>query len=289
MNKIHQFRPIKMVAMLALVASSAIVLTGCPGGNSGSTGGDTTPTTSPTTSPATSPTTSPSTTSQTTTPADQKGKNVNTPMTAAMGGDKQGSDPISFLLDDQVAKEVKFTPQQTADLKKVRDEVRDTTSAKLQAMGLDKLDKDGKTAKLKESRKEIEAIFNDSRAKIDKIIQPDQAKRLKEIALQRYGWGPLTSELLSADLKLTDKQKADLKTIGEQMQAKNSTGWELPTGDDANKTKILNDNRKRMEAILKDVNEQSLAVLTPEQKTSLEKLKGAPFTYTTPAPGTPAK
>jgi Spy/CpxP family protein refolding chaperone len=210
-------------------------------------------------------------------------------MTAAMGGDKQGSDPISFLLDDQVKKEVKFTDEQTAELKKVRDEVRDTTSSKLKAMGLEKLDTEGKKAKIKESGKEIEAIFKDSRAKIDKIIKPDQAKRLKEIALQRYGWGPLTSELFSTDLKLTDKQKADLKTIGEQMQAKNSTGWELPTGDEANKTKILNDNRKRMEAILKDVNEQSLAVLTPEQKSSLDKLKGSPFAYTTPAPGMPAK
>lgn len=289
MNKIHQFRPIKMVVMLAIAASSALVLTGCPGGGSGTGGGDTTPTTSPTTSPATGPTTSPSTTSQTTTPTGEKGKNVNTPVTAAMGGDKQGSDPISFLLDDQVKKEVKFTDEQTAELKKVRDEVRDTTSAKFKAMGLDKLDTAGKKAKVKESAKELEGILNDSRAKIDKIIKPDQAKRLKEIALQRYGWGPLTSELFSTDLKLTDKQKADLRTIGEQMQAKNSTGWELPTGDEANKTKILNDNRKRMEAILKDVNEQSLAVLTAEQKASLDKLKGTPFAYTTPAPGAPAK
>jgi hypothetical protein len=286
MNKIHQFRPIKMLAMLAIVASSTLVLAGCT--NNGG-GGNTNPSTSPTTSPATTPTTSPSTTSQTTTPTDEKGKNVNTPMTAAMGGDKQGSDPVSFLLDDQVKKEVKFTDEQTAELKKVRDEVRDTTSAKLKAMGLEKLDTEGKKAKIKESGKEIESIYNDSRAKIDKIIKPDQAKRLKEIVLQRYGWGPLTSELFSTELKLTDKQKADLKTIGEQMQAKNSTGWELPTGDEANKTKILNDNRKRMEAILKDVNEQSLAVLTAEQKASLDKLKGTPFAYTTPAPGTPAK
>ncbi len=287
MNKTHQHRPMAMVALLAIAASSSLVLTGCPG----STTKDTSTTTTTTTAtPSPSTTTSPAgTTSTTGTPADEKGKNVNTPMTAAMGGDKQGSDPVSFLLDDQVKKEVKFTDEQTAELKKVRDEVRDTTSAKLKAMNLDKLDTEGKKAKIKESGKEIEGIYNDSRAKIDKIIKPDQAKRLKEIVLQRYGWGPLTSELFSADLKLTDKQKADLKTIGEQMQTKNQTGWELPTGDEANKTKILNDNRKRMEAILKDVNEQSLAVLTPEQKASLDKLKGAPFAYVTPAPGTPAK
>ncbi len=280
MNKTHQHRPMAMVALLAIAASSSLMLTGCP----------TTPKDPSTPTPAPSVTTSPTgTTSNTDTPADEKGKNVNTPMTAAMGGDKQGSDPVSFLLDDQVKKEVNFTDEQTAELKKVRDEVRDTTSAKLKAMGLDKLDTEGKKAKIKESGKEIEGIYNDSRAKIDKIIKPAQAKRLKEIVLQRYGWGPLTSELFSADLKLTDKQKADLKTIGEQMQTKNQTGWELPTGDEANKTKILNDNRKRMEAILKDVNEQSIAVLTPEQKASLDKLKGAPFAYVTPAPGTPAK
>jgi Spy/CpxP family protein refolding chaperone len=287
MNKIHQIRPIRMAAMLALVVSSTFVFSGCKDDKKTTT--DTTVTTSPVPGGDGTAVPSPSAGSQTTTPPDEKGKNVNTPVTAAMGGDKQGSDPISFLLDDQVKKEVGFTDQQTTDLKKVRDEVRDTTSAKFKAMGLDKLDAEGKKAKVKESAKELEGILNDSRAKIDKIIKPEQAKRLKEIALQRYGWGPLTSELFSADLKLTDKQKADLRTIGEQMQAKNSTGWELPTGDEANKTKILNDNRKRMEAILKDVNEQSLAVLTAEQKASLDKLKGAPFAYTTPAPGTPAK
>lgn len=272
----HQLRPI-VITCLATALGSSLLLSSCK--QEPQSGGVTSTTTSSTT---TTETTNPQT------PPGDKDKNVNTPMTAAMGGDKQGSDPVSFLLDDQVKKEVKFTDEQSAELKKVRDEVRDTTSAKLKAMGLDKLDTEGKKAKIKESGKEIEAILNESRAKIEKIIKPEQSKRLKEIVLQRFGWGPLTSELFSADLKLTDKQKADLRTIGEQMQTKNQTGWELPTGDEANRTKILNDNHKRMEAILKDVNEQSLAVLTAAQKATLDKLKGAPFAYVTPAPGTPA-
>ncbi len=281
MNKTHQLRTLA-TTFLAIALGSSLFLTACKQEQTTTT--EKTTTTTSTSSPDAG------TTSKTNTPPEDKGKNTNTPLTAAMGGDKQGSDPISFLLDDQVKKEVNFTDEQTAALKKVRDDLRDNISNKFKTMGLEKLDTEGKKAKIKESGKDIQAEFESTKAKVDNIIKPEQAKRLTEIALQRYGWGPLTTELpgVSSALKLTDKQKTDLRTIAEQMQTKNQTGWELPTGDDANRTKILNDNRKRMEAILKDVNEQSLAVLTPEQKTALEKLKGKPFTYVTPAPGTPA-
>ncbi len=275
MNKLHQFRPIKMVAMLAIAASSALVLTGCPT-STGGTGGTSTPTTSPTTSPATTTAPSPGASTPATTGGD-KTEAQKIPNIASMTCDGKGADPISFLLSDTVKKEVKFDDKQTADLKAVCEETRTNINQKYISLGLDKLDKKGKEEKLKSSDKEIQAFFQETRGKVEKIIKADQQKRLKEVTLQHFGWGPLTSEIFSADLKLTDKQKTDLKTIEQQMQTKNQTGWQIPEGDEATKTKTLETNRKRMEAILKEVNEQSLAVLTAEQKTALEKLKGAPI------------
>ncbi len=270
MNDTHQRQPLT-AALIAIAIGASLSLTACKT--------DEKPTTTPSSpTPTTSETTSP--TPGASTPASgggDKSEAQKIPNIAAMTCDGKGSDPISFLLSDTVKKEVKFDDKQTADLKAVCEETRTNINQKYISLGLDKLDKKGKEEKLKSSEKEIQSFFQDTRGKVEKIIKPEQQKRLKEVTLQHFGWGPLTSEIFSADLKLTDKQKADLKTIEQQMQAKNQTGWQIPEGDEATKTKTLETNRKRMEAILKEVNEQSLAVLTAEQKTALEKLKGTPI------------
>ena len=260
MNGTHQLRPLTAV-LFAIALGSSLFLTACK------TDADkTTQTTTTTTTTSPIPVAS----------GGEKPEAQKIPNIASMTCDGKGADPISYLLSDQVKKEVKLSDKQTTDLKAACEETRTNINNKYISLGLDKLDNKGKEAKLKSSDKEIQAFFQETRGKVEKIIQPDQQKRLKEVMLQHFGFGPLTSEIFSADLKLTDKQKTDLKTIEQQMQAKNQTGWQIPSGDEATKTKTLNENRQRMEAILKEVNEQSLAVLTPEQKTSLEKLKGAP-------------
>lgn len=257
MNRTHQLRPLAAI-FLAIAIGTSLSLTACK------TDADKTVQTT-------------TTTTTTATAGGEKPEAQKIPNIAAMTCDGKGADPISFLLSDQVKKEVRFDDKQVADLKAVCEETRTNINQKYISLGLDKLDKKGKEEKLKSSNKEIQAFLQETRDKVEKIIKPDQQKRLKEVTLQHFGWGPLTSEIFSADLKLTDKQKADLKKIEQQMQAKNQTDWQIPEGDAAAKTSILETNRKRMDAILKEVNEQSLAVLTPEQKATLDKLKGAPI------------
>jgi hypothetical protein len=102
---------------------------------------------------------------------------------------------------------------------------------------------------------------------------------MKEIFLQIYGWGALTRQDFQEPLKLTAEQGKQLDTISEQMQANMRKGWANPEGDAAKQAATLSENKKSMEAIIKNSNAQALAVLTAEQKKTLETLKGTPFKF----------
>lgn len=112
---------------------------------------------------------------------------------------------------------------------------------------------------------------------IEGVLLPAQLTRLKGIAVQRMGVMALGDKGIQKDLKLTDEQASKIKAIGEEMMKK----WteKMPNRWDPNATpeerrKAGEEMRKVGEELRAEGEKKAMEVLTAEQKTAFEKLKG---------------
>lgn len=206
------------------------------------------------------------------------------PKSLITNSEQLGADPIQFLQSDQVKAELKLTNDQITKIKEAQSDLQIRLTKEFNTIKALPKEKQAD-----EIEKKIEPLNEESRGKMDKIFLPEQAKRAKELILQNYGFGVMTKNDFSTELKLTDAQKKQFNTINEQMVAKLKSTVEIPTGDAAAQSKMISDNRKRMATIVKESDKQINAALTPEQKKALEGLKGKPFNYIQPTPSAPAK
>jgi hypothetical protein len=263
-----------MLASFAGVASLYFLVAGC--------------TTTTPTGTASSPSTTESSTASggsatASSPATSSGSTASDPVAMGMeGSDRQDADPLALIQSDAFKKELNITAEQSAKLVEVQNELKSKVSKKNASLGdLKSLDAKAKEEKLKTAAKELETETKASREKIGQILKPEQIKRMKEIFLQIYGWGPLTRSDFQAELKLTAEQTKMMDDINDQMAASMRTSWETPS-DPTKLESILSANRKKMDAIMKNSNAKSLEVLTADQKKTLETLKGKKFEYTKP-------
>jgi Spy/CpxP family protein refolding chaperone len=251
------------IVSLPLFLGSMLFLASC--------GSDKTATTTDT--PAPTETSATSTETPATTETSETG---NTPLTALLGNsDRKSTDPLELLENTQIKKEISLTEEQSAEIKKLDTEFRASLKTKVAGVKIEELK--GDETKLKAKYTEIDEDAQAFRTKVGKVLTPEQLTRMKQIYLQIYGFGPLTSSDYTADLKLTSEQSTTIKTIQEDLFTNMKASWTTPTGSDDEKKQTIANNRKQMEQILKDSNDQTLAVLTPEQTKTLETLKGKEF------------
>jgi LTXXQ motif family protein len=254
------------IVSLPLVLGSMLFLASC--------GSDKTATTTDT--PAPTETTSSTETPATTDTSAENSETGSTPLTALLGNsDRKSTDPLELLENAQIKKEISLTDEQSAEIKKLDTEFRASLKTKVAGVKIEELK--GDETKLKAKYTEIDKDAQSFREKVGKVLKPEQLSRMKQIYLQIYGFGPLTSSDYTTDLKLTDEQSGKIKTIREDLFTNMKASWTTPTGSDDEKKQTIANNRKQMEQILKDSNDQTLAVLTPEQKKTLETIKGKEF------------
>lgn len=203
--------------------------------------------------------------------------------------ERAGANPLQLLQNPKIKSELQLTDDQIAKIKAVETDLlaQVTTASKSikeENQKIEALPKDKQEGEKKKLATKIEegavTLTKDSQSKMSKILKPEQEKRAKEILLQKFDFGIVTKDDFATDLKLTDAQKKQLNDIVGQMRTKTIGAWEIPDREDAAKRdKTLTDNRKRMEAIMKESNQQAKAVLTPEQLKTLETLKGKPVSF----------
>jgi hypothetical protein len=157
------------------------------------------------------------------------------------------------IVDDQ---KTKITEQLT----KMRSSMMEIFS------GMQDVDPEQRQAKMEEIGKKMQAQQDDVRKAIEKILLPNQVKRLKEIALQMAGTQAINDKQIQDELKLTSEQKDKIKKIGEDSTKKIRALFE--EGGDPQ------DSFPKMQDMRKDTEKQTLNVLTDAQKTALEKMKG---------------
>ncbi len=118
-----------------------------------------------------------------------------------------------------------------------------------------------------EMQKKMQPIQEKYQKAVESILLPNQAKRLKEIALQVAGTSALSDKQVQEDLKLSSDQVEKIKTINEDMGKKIQAMLAEANGD-------FQSLRPKMQELRQDVEKQLTGVLTDAQKASLEKMKG---------------
>jgi Spy/CpxP family protein refolding chaperone len=170
-----------------------------------------------------------------------------------------------FLLSSPtVQKDLDLVADQKTKIKEVNDKA-DAARRELFS-GMRDLTPEERQAKFEENAKKMQELSEKNTKAIEGVLLPDQLKRLKGIALQRMGVMALSDKSVQKDLKLSDEQIAKIKTLGDDSMKK--MGELFGSGLDRDEM------RKKMDEMRKDIEKKAMDVLSADQKTKLEKMKG---------------
>ena len=221
---------------------------------------------------------------------------------------------LGLCQNASVQKEIDLVDEQKADLTKLRtsqDEARRSrasTRAGSRTGGFDR------EALQNATREEREKIIADARAardapeavkkreaeaatrakesaerqkkedvKVAEILLPPQLARVKEIRIQLMGLRALSDTDVIAKLQITTAQQKQIKEIPEKAQEASREEMReafsnLRDLSREERTAAFTKFREKAETQQEDTEKKVLAVLSSKQKTSLEGLKGKPFT-----------
>jgi len=113
----------------------------------------------------------------------------------------------------------------------------------------------------------------EARKAIAPILQAEQAKRFRQIELQRMGVAAFDEADVQAALKLSDEKKAEIKTLRTDMEKDMQEVFrELKGGD-------FKEIGTKTAAITKETMDKVRGLLSAEQKASYQQLVGERFEY----------
>lgn len=196
--------------------------------------------------------------------------------------------PFTLVRNEAVQKELNLSDEQVGDLKtlgeKVFEEMRSAGGGREAFQGLQDLSREEREkkmaellAKAEETRKKVTEKFQPD---LDKILEAAQRDRLKQIQIQADGSRAYQNADVVAALKISKEQQDKIAAINKEFGDKQrelfprggfgggAAGGERPNFDEM---------RKKMEELNATRDKQLADVLTADQKSSLEKLKGKPF------------
>lgn len=177
-----------------------------------------------------------------------------------MGG---GGSDTGLLSSPDVQKELKVTTEQMASITKIQEEARTERQNMMQ--------NGGGGGDRTEMMKMMQDMQKKTDAKIAGVLNADQNKRLKQIGIQNAGGRALYREDVQKDLALTAVQKkslVDLQT--KQQEAMRAMFQDMQDMTQEERTAAMAKNNKA-------AGDEALAILTAEQKTAFEALKGPKF------------
>jgi Spy/CpxP family protein refolding chaperone len=161
-----------------------------------------------------------------------------------------------LLQNEKVQKELDLTAEQKEKLQEVNKENRDAFGS------LRDLSQEERMTKMRE-------MGEKAQKKVEGILLPNQVKRLKEIQLQAQGTMALANPDVAKELGLTDDQKEKIKTINQESRGNRPqfTPGQRPSQEE----------RDKMQKAREETNKKIMDVLTADQKSKLETMKGEKF------------
>jgi Spy/CpxP family protein refolding chaperone len=158
---------------------------------------------------------------------------------------------ISFLVQNKgVQEELKLTEDQVTKITKISTDTREKYKDDLAKA------REGKDfAKIGELNKKIGEETEKALSAGD-LLKPDQLKRVKQIRLQNLGLAAFLEEAVAKELKLTDKQKEEIKALDEDL-----------TKDRRELMKDVGKDQKKREEAQKKIAELTTETMAKVQKT----------------------
>jgi hypothetical protein len=155
-----------------------------------------------------------------------------------------------------------------AELKLSDDQVKKVTAIR---MAMREKVQDITETDVAERMKKAMAIFKEAEADVFAVLKPDQARRLRQIALQQQ---PLARALenpeVARGLNLSQEQAKEVRAIRE--------GTAKEIGKVSEGAQSRPEVRKKTDELIRASEAKALQVLTAEQKTKWKELLGPPFT-----------
>ncbi|MEQ1831056.1 MAG: Spy/CpxP family protein refolding chaperone, partial [Pirellula sp.] len=145
-----------------------------------------------------------------------------------------------------------------------------------------------------EGRVKMQALVEKSESKLEDILDPKQLDRILGLLVQRDGMQALQTKLIQAKLKITTEQGTkleELRKAGEEaamsMFSRGGGGGGGTPG--AGGAEAMRERMEKFTAARKENEEKMSAVLTDEQKKTMEEMKGPKFEFPAPqfGPGGP--
>lgn len=131
----------------------------------------------------------------------------------------------------------------------------------------------GTDAEREARRAEMQKLMKENEAEVNKILKPEQTKRLKEIGIQMAGNRAVQNEDVAKDLGITAEQKAKFADLQTKQQEANRAVMERMRNQELDMEQF----RATMEKNNKILDEEFGKVLTDAQKTKLKEMGGKPF------------
>lgn len=187
------------------------------------------------------------------------------------GFGRRGGDPaIGLLQIEAVRKELEMFPDQTAAIEKMQEQARESRREEggfdfARMRNASEEERREMFEELAERRREME---KEMREQLETILAPDQLDRLDEISIQVQGVQALDTEKVAKALKITDAQKAKFEEVREQGGEKFRTAMREAGQENM---------REAMVKFREDLEKSVMAVLTPEQQSRFNEMKGEPF------------
>jgi hypothetical protein len=178
-------------------------------------------------------------------------------------------DAAQLLLNKSVQEELKLTDDQKAALTKVQEKQREAMQKARDAGDREK------------AREVFRTVFEETKKEVDKWketgLKPEQAKRLRQIELQNMQFRAFADADVQKELKMTDKQKDEVKEISE--------GVTKDITELRNSAQNPRELFPKIQALTKEASEKVAGLLTEDQKKSWKELTGEPFEVKREFPG----
>ena len=166
---------------------------------------------------------------------------------------------LGLLRNQQVQQELKLTDQQKQQLEQLGEQWRE------KMRGLRDLPPEERRQKVQGMRAEVEK-------QLSQILNEQQMKRLKQIALQVEGYAALERPEIADQVGLTKEQRQKIRDILRQAAEKRREAFQQGRSD-------RQAAFQRMREIRQWVDGEIEKLLTAEQKKKWQELVGAPFKF----------
>lgn len=180
---------------------------------------------------------------------------------------------VFMLRSEEVQKELKLSEEQSKQLADVAMQLQQDAFEIMS--GLQDLTPQEQKEAMPEIMKMIGEKGTEVQGKVDGLLDDAQKARVKELSLQARNAQALEDEEIIAALKITDDQKTKLTAIREEGNDAIQKAFEGLRAGGGDQGQI----RKKMGELRKQLSDKALAVLTPEQLATFDKMKGPEFKF----------